>query len=1626
MTMLTKMLSAGAVSILLIGCGGGNESDPKLETPSVALQSGFFLSGVVLDGYLKNAIVCLDKNSNAFCDSSDGEIVRTDELGRYTLPYEGAIENYMLLVEAVAGETLDSDDQGQALAHSFTLEVPSYRHQVISPLTSMVASLAASSGTGFDEAAQKLANDLNLSADMIVSDYVTQDSLQGRELHQLARGIARSLQLGMIQSANYGLAPSLVRKGALQRLGQLDIADVKSRTDKIPDGMSWSDTNDELNEIGYDYRHQLSITQDDIHGDQILLRPSAPKHGIVNDAADTFNWTLLSGFPDLKDYQYSLDKGKSWQAVTAKPLPVGAKPIPKGEVQIRIAANRERLLAAGMALISSQAFTETVIPAAPVSLSLDDGRDEIVWQDSVGYPDFSAYEYTLDNGKTWVDVVKKPQPIGDVFVPIGHLKLRVKANVTSGSPAGHVVKSTIAMTLKPDTPLAPALRFVDDDSDLLSWNWVPGFEQAQEYQIDVGEGWQEVTANPYHIGNVSISANTIKVRVKANSTNGRLWGQSLVVDTAFHKVLNKPAAPKASMVNDAEDRFDWKLVTNYDNLEHYEYSLDYGVSYRPVTSKPQVIGNDAFEAGQICIRVAALMGGAVGDSLCSDQAFTVRPPTPAAPSQGVVDDALNTFNWAWVSGFESANHYQYRIDQGQWRTLDAKPIQLDDREYLSGSIEVRIKRDPSNGREPSAVLANATALTKRPSAPLAPTGLKVDDIRDTLDWIHVAGFSALSDYEWSVNGGREWAPVPEKPLIVGDIAKPIGEVYLRVRANRVNGRQAGAVATNGAMYTARPKLPAPTNGHIASYRGINSNSIRWDYVSASVDGHRVDFNEPEYYEFTVDQGASWQTASKRPQFVGSQAYDKSIVGLRLKQNAISGLESPSSEVLWASNISGEFTALQYVPMNTFSTAADFVTHGGWSAVNCIAEYDVQGKGTPVFWALRLSHPKKETLLDKVNQLSVCDIDYWAVPNFDDVAQRSARTHDSLPEGVRSYLLSDANDYPIWANKSGQFVTLRHGVEVPPASYSNFVFARWAIPESQDLLADISSELVTMTTLLGEQAAELDEAMTFFNAWLLASQNGTKTPAELDSDSAQMRDQLSSTLTRLQGHQEQTSVRLAKFEFQARFVNNRADQDSVGFIEKVAQYRTQIQQLTQANQALAATVNLAQFGVAFSQANHHYQLAVLKQNSVKAANVGGEIHQASLDLHRTLAELEKALLNISSIEKTLDSSLAGLLEGFPTLGTLAQSIKLEWLSLSIKDQVESLSLVANDGLNRAHQAGYAVTSAQALIDGRFAKIDLFGRYLPVSVTEDNVWKCVEDTSTGGKRRLWMLLDNGLPNGQDDMPFDTSGADIRSVMGAAGLLEHVNQKKLCGFDDWALPHVVQLKSLATFKVDNVKNDGYTINTDVFHHHKALLPEYDLSHYQGGVRFYYWTNLASSASQQYAYQFSTIHNRASLQSYVRDAESGQREVTLARLVREDPVQWQYLTSNGDLTDRRVDAQCAKNTRSGEIWQIYQPNTADRYQYFSEVKQALGVANAQSWCGQSHWRLPSHFELTSLIPWDETAFSGTEPEYQNGYDKKLYLTDASTDERLELFDFSKGNVSESILYGGKGGHYLYRFVSK
>jgi kexin len=68
--------------LLFIGCGGGGGSDegsPEPTTPIVYTE----VNGQLVDGYIKNAIVCLDINLNGLCDS-DEKTTLSDDNGNFT------------------------------------------------------------------------------------------------------------------------------------------------------------------------------------------------------------------------------------------------------------------------------------------------------------------------------------------------------------------------------------------------------------------------------------------------------------------------------------------------------------------------------------------------------------------------------------------------------------------------------------------------------------------------------------------------------------------------------------------------------------------------------------------------------------------------------------------------------------------------------------------------------------------------------------------------------------------------------------------------------------------------------------------------------------------------------------------------------------------------------------------------------------------------------------------------------------------------------------------------------------------------------------------------------------------------------------------------------------------------------------------------------------------------------------------------------------------------------------------------------------------------------------------------------------------------------------------------------
>lgn len=69
-----------------------------------------------------------------------------------------------------------------------------------------------------------------------------------------------------------------------------------------------------------------------------LNPPAAPTAGVVDDTANTFNWTNSALYPALADYEFTLNSGGSYAVVTAKPLTglTGARAI--GSVGVRVRA----------------------------------------------------------------------------------------------------------------------------------------------------------------------------------------------------------------------------------------------------------------------------------------------------------------------------------------------------------------------------------------------------------------------------------------------------------------------------------------------------------------------------------------------------------------------------------------------------------------------------------------------------------------------------------------------------------------------------------------------------------------------------------------------------------------------------------------------------------------------------------------------------------------------------------------------------------------------------------------------------------------------------------------------------------------------------------------------------------------------------------------------------------------------------------------------------------------------------------------------------------------------------------------------------------------------------------------
>ena len=145
MKTLYRLLKLSACFSVLIfaACSSGDGGDSSSTSRAVDSDSTTptgtetTLSGVVADGYLRDARVFLDRNGNRSYDNGE-PTVQSGVGGLYSFavnPGEGDL--YPVVVEVIAGQTVD-EDTGIPVTEGYLMESPPGHWEFISPLTTLV------------------------------------------------------------------------------------------------------------------------------------------------------------------------------------------------------------------------------------------------------------------------------------------------------------------------------------------------------------------------------------------------------------------------------------------------------------------------------------------------------------------------------------------------------------------------------------------------------------------------------------------------------------------------------------------------------------------------------------------------------------------------------------------------------------------------------------------------------------------------------------------------------------------------------------------------------------------------------------------------------------------------------------------------------------------------------------------------------------------------------------------------------------------------------------------------------------------------------------------------------------------------------------------------------------------------------------------------------------------------------------------------------------------------------------------------------------------------------------------------------------------------------------------------
>jgi hypothetical protein len=239
-----SLLSISITALSLVACGGGSSSN-KNNDPSNNSEDLTSLSGKAADGYLINAVACLDVNSNSVCDSGEPSS-RTDNDGAFSFEASASdIAAYPVVVRAIANETIDSDNPDTAITKSFSLTAPS-GSTFVSPFTTLIYNVQKDNPALSNEAAkERVKSQFGLDIDP-TSDYIASGNTSAHDVAQKITKVvanaeerARTDAGAGLTDGNFGAVLSAIMDDVFTQADTIVAAesdDDLPELDVIPDG----------------------------------------------------------------------------------------------------------------------------------------------------------------------------------------------------------------------------------------------------------------------------------------------------------------------------------------------------------------------------------------------------------------------------------------------------------------------------------------------------------------------------------------------------------------------------------------------------------------------------------------------------------------------------------------------------------------------------------------------------------------------------------------------------------------------------------------------------------------------------------------------------------------------------------------------------------------------------------------------------------------------------------------------------------------------------------------------------------------------------------------------------------------------------------------------------------------------------------------------------------------------------------------------------------------------------------------------------------------------------------------------------------------------------------------------